>query len=131
MGGNPRQPSEIVLGGEEYVGQTYAAWLDVVKSEAHRIDKSTGHDSGAMAGCAGRSHTGRVQQVGRRGRGALRDTAAAVRGLTTVASEHPVLHWDMLRARHRGRIVHRHLAGLLRIVRGQLFLKSVSVPALG
>jgi len=37
----------------------------------------------------------------------------------------------MLRARHRGRVVYRHLAGLLRIVRGQLFLKSVSVPALG
>ena len=48
-----------------------------------------------------------------------------------MVSEHPVLHWDMLRARHRGRVVYRHLAGLLRIVRGQLFLKSVSVPALG
>lgn len=32
---------EIVLGGEEYVGQTYAAWLDVAQSNLNRIDKST------------------------------------------------------------------------------------------
>ena len=33
--------AEIVLGGEEYVGQTYAAWLDVAQSNVNRIDKST------------------------------------------------------------------------------------------
>lgn len=32
---------EIVLGGEEYVGQTYAAWLDVAQSNVNRVDKST------------------------------------------------------------------------------------------
>jgi hypothetical protein len=32
---------EMVLGGEVYVGQTYAAWLDVAQSDANRIDKST------------------------------------------------------------------------------------------
>jgi hypothetical protein len=32
---------EIVLGGEEYVGQTYAAWLDVAQSNANQVDKST------------------------------------------------------------------------------------------
>jgi hypothetical protein len=46
-------------------------------------------------------------------------------------SEHPVLRWDMIRARDKGRIVYRHLAGLLRVVRGSLMLKAVSVAALG
>jgi hypothetical protein len=41
------------------------------------------------------------------------------------------LHWDMMRARNKGRIVYRHMSGLLRIVRGRLFLKSINVPALG
>jgi hypothetical protein len=48
-----------------------------------------------------------------------------------VPSEHPILRWDMIRARDRGRIVYRHLAGLLRVVRGTLMLKAVSVAALG
>jgi hypothetical protein len=37
----------------------------------------------------------------------------------------------MMRARDRGRIFYRHLAGLLRVVRGSLMLKAVSVAALG
>jgi hypothetical protein len=37
----------------------------------------------------------------------------------------------MMRARDHGRIVYRHMSGLLRVVRGQFMLKSVSVPALG
>jgi len=32
----------MVLGGEDYVGQTYAAWLNVAQSDPNRIDKSTG-----------------------------------------------------------------------------------------
>jgi hypothetical protein len=36
-----------------------------------------------------------------------------------------------MRARNKGRIVYRHMAGLLRIVRGRLMLKTVPVPALG
>jgi hypothetical protein len=36
-----------------------------------------------------------------------------------------------MRARDRGRVVYRHLAGLLRVVRGSLMLKAVSVAALG
>jgi hypothetical protein len=36
----------------------------------------------------------------------------------------------MMRARDRGKIVYRHMPGLLRIVRGRLILKAVSVPAL-
>jgi hypothetical protein len=37
----------------------------------------------------------------------------------------------MMRARDKGRIVYRHMSGLLRIVRGRLMLKAVGVPALG
>lgn len=37
----------------------------------------------------------------------------------------------MMRARNKGRIVYRHMSGLLRIVRGSLLLKAVPVPALG
>lgn len=48
-----------------------------------------------------------------------------------MATEHAVLRWDMMRARHKGQIVYRHLAGLLRIVRGRLMLKAVPVAALG
>jgi hypothetical protein len=48
-----------------------------------------------------------------------------------MASEQPGLRWDMLRARDHGRIVYRHLSGLLRVVRGRLMLKTVSIPALG
>jgi hypothetical protein len=48
-----------------------------------------------------------------------------------MASEHPVLRWDMMRARDHGRIVYRHMSGLLRVVRGRLILKGVNVPALG
>jgi hypothetical protein len=48
-----------------------------------------------------------------------------------VKSEHPVLRWDMMRARNKGKIVYRHMAGLLRVVRGCLMLKAVNVPALG
>ena len=36
------------------------------------------------------------------------------------------LHWDMVRARNKGRIVYRHLSGLLRIVRGTMLLKAVT-----
>lgn len=42
-----------------------------------------------------------------------------------------VLRWDMMRAREMGRIVHRHMAGRLRIVRGRLLLKEERVAALG
>jgi hypothetical protein len=48
-----------------------------------------------------------------------------------MASEQSGLRWDMLRARDHGKIVYRHLSGLLRVVRGRLMLKTVSVPALG
>ncbi|GEM_PF-2925082 len=51
--------------------------------------------------------------------------------MTGVASVEPVLRWDMMRARHNGRIVYRHMPGLLRIVRGRLLLKAVPVAALG
>lgn len=36
-----------------------------------------------------------------------------------------------MRARNKGQIVYRHMAGLLRIVRGRLLLKAVPVAALG
>lgn len=36
----------------------------------------------------------------------------------------------MMRARHNGKIVYRHMPGLLRIVRGRLHLKATHVPAL-
>lgn len=42
-----------------------------------------------------------------------------------------MLRWDMMRARNQGRIVYRHMAGLLRVVRGRLMVKAQSVPALG
>lgn len=32
---------------------------------------------------------------------------------------------------HQGRVVYRHMSGLLRIVRGRLMLKAQAVPALG
>lgn len=32
---------EAVLGGEEFVAETYATWLDVTQSEANRNDRST------------------------------------------------------------------------------------------
>lgn len=48
-----------------------------------------------------------------------------------MSSEQPILRWDMMRARNKGRIVYRHMAGLLRVVRGRLMLKAVSVPTLG
>jgi hypothetical protein len=37
----------------------------------------------------------------------------------------------MMRARDHGKIVYRHMSGLLRVVRGRLMLKSVNVAALG
>jgi hypothetical protein len=46
-------------------------------------------------------------------------------------NEDKVLHWDMMRARHNGKIVYRHLPGLLRIVRGRMSLKTAHVPILG
>ena len=45
-------------------------------------------------------------------------------------SQDKVLHWDMMRARHNGNIVYRHLPGLLRIVRGRMSLKITHVPML-
>lgn len=48
-----------------------------------------------------------------------------------MANEQLLLRWDMMRARHNGKIVYRHMPGLLRIVRGSLSLKAVPVPALG
>src|SRR3972149_7358619 len=60
---------------------------------------------------------------------ALRNGAAL--GKTTSPPDDTVLRWDMMRARERGRIVHRHMAGRLRIVRGRLLLKEERVAALG
>jgi hypothetical protein len=48
-----------------------------------------------------------------------------------VTNESPILRWDMMRARNRGKIVYRHMSGLLRVVRGLLILKTVNMPALG
>ena len=44
-----------------------------------------------------------------------------------MTSEQPVLRWDMMRARgrHKGRIVYRHMARLLRIVCGRMLLKAL------
>jgi hypothetical protein len=42
-----------------------------------------------------------------------------------------MLRFDMMRARMKGQIVYRHMPGLLRIVRGHLFLTAQDVPALG
>lgn len=39
------------------------------------------------------------------------------------------LRWDMMRAREKGRIVYRHMAGRLRIVRGRLRVKEQHVSA--
>jgi hypothetical protein len=50
---------EMVLGGEEYVGQTYAAWLEVAQSDAKRIDKST-----AMTAARWRVALAAASQVG-------------------------------------------------------------------
>jgi hypothetical protein len=48
-----------------------------------------------------------------------------------ITGDSAVLRWDMMRARHNGRIVYRHLPGLLRIVRGRMSLKMTHVPVLG
>jgi hypothetical protein len=48
-----------------------------------------------------------------------------------ITGESALLRWDMMRARHNGRIVYRHMPGLLRIVRGRLSLKMTHVPVLG
>jgi hypothetical protein len=42
-----------------------------------------------------------------------------------------ILRWDMMRARRNGQIVYRHMPGLLRVVRGHLYLAAQDVPALG
>jgi hypothetical protein len=36
----------------------------------------------------------------------------------------------MMRARHNGKIVYRHMPGLLRVVRGRMYLTMEHVPAL-
>jgi hypothetical protein len=45
--------------------------------------------------------------------------------------EGTLLRWDMMRARHNGMVVYRHMPGLLRIVRGRFALKAMHVAALG
>jgi hypothetical protein len=46
-------------------------------------------------------------------------------------AENVLLRWDMMRARHHGKIVYRHLPGLLRVVRGRMSLKITHVSVLG
>jgi hypothetical protein len=48
-----------------------------------------------------------------------------------MTQEDALLRWDMMRARHNGKIVYRHMPGLLRIVRGRMSLKATHVPVLG